>query len=451
MDASVALIAAYAHALRFSDLPAETVHHCKRCAVDTLGCALGGMNSEPSRIARDMALRASVASGARVFGTAHRTLPELAAFANGTMARYLDGNDLFAGGGGHPSNTMSAIIAAADMCGADGKQVITGIALAYEIYFSLYKSTHAFQKGIDHAFYTAVAGAAGAAKVLGLDRARIADAVSLAASANIAVAAVRYGHLSMWKGCSEANGSRNGVFAALLAAAGMTGPDKPFEGGYGLANLIGKFELQPFAGGGRPFRINEVAIKCFLVVAHGLPLITVALPLSQQVNFRDIESVTVHTYRFAWEVTGKEREKWRPSTREAADHSLPYILAAVLVDRAFSDEVFSEERLRDPRIRELIDKIEIREDPELTRRFPEQMPCRIEIKLKSGETKVGTAENPRGHDKNPMTDDEVSAKFRNLAQRVLPQARVEQMLSAIWRLDTASNLDAIFEAMRTGG
>ena len=451
MDASLNQIADYAHALQFSDLPPKTVRHCIRCIVDTLGCALGGMNSEPSRIARELALRAGMANGARVFGTAHRTLPEVATFANGTMARYLDGNDLFAGGGGHPSNTLSAILAAADVCGADGKQIITATALAYEIYFNLYKSTDAFLKGIDHAYYTAVAGAAGAARIMGLARVRIRDAVSLAASANIAVSAVRYGHLSLWKGCSEANGSRNGMFAALLAAAGMTGPDHPFEGGHSLANLIGKFELQPFARAGEPYKIDEVAIKCYLVVAHGLPLITVALPLSQQVAFEDIVSVTMHTYKFARDVTGSEREKWRPSTREAADHSLPYILAAVLVDRAFSDAAFSEEHLRDPRIRELIDKIEIREDPELTRRFPNEMPCRIEIKLKNGEIKVGSADNPRGHDKNPMTDAEISVKFRMLAHRVMPSAQAERLLAAAWQLESAANLDAVFDAMRLDG
>src|SRR4051812_15848616 len=110
------MIAEYAHALSFRDLPSATVLHCKRCAVDTVGCAIGGMDSEPSRIACDLALRASMSSGARIFGTTHRTLPELAAFANGTMARYLDANDYFVGGGGHPSNTIAAVLAAADCC-----------------------------------------------------------------------------------------------------------------------------------------------------------------------------------------------------------------------------------------------------------------------------------------------------------------------------------------------
>src|SRR5688500_15283724 len=114
MDSSVALIAAYADALRFEDLGSSVVHQCKRCMVDTFGVALAAFDAAPSRMARDMAQRTSVSSGARVIGTAHRTLPELAAFANGVMARYLDGNDGFSGGGGHPSDVISAVLAAAD-------------------------------------------------------------------------------------------------------------------------------------------------------------------------------------------------------------------------------------------------------------------------------------------------------------------------------------------------
>ena len=159
---------------------------------------------------------------------------------------------------------------------------------------------------------------------------------------------------------------------------------------------------------------------------------------------------TAYTHRFAWEVCGKEPEKWRPTTREAADHSLPYIVAAVLIDRDFSDAIFSHERLRDPRIRQLMDKTEVREDAELTRRFPQCMPCRIEIRTKDGRCVMEETDNARGHFNKPMTGDEVTAKFRSLAKRVLPHARVEQALAALWQLDTATGVNAIFDAVKIG-
>ena len=355
MDASVALIADYAHGLRFADIPASVVHQCKRRVVDTFGVALGAFDAEPSRAARRLAQRARVTEGARILGTAHRTLPELAAFANGVMTRYLDGNDAYPGGGGHPSDAIVAVLAAADVQHADGKTIITAITLAYEVFYNLWAATNLRHKGMDNVFYAAVAGAVGAAKVLGLDRAQIADAVSLAIVPNISLDATRYGQLSMWKGCAAGNAARNAVFAALLAAEGITGPDRAIEGDHGLEKLSGKVTLAPFAGEGRPYRISESTMKCFLSEGHSLSPITAALELSRQVVPDDIEKITVYTYWFAWDVIGREPEKWRPTTRETADHSLPYIMAAVLIDRAFSDEIFSDERLRDPRIRQLID------------------------------------------------------------------------------------------------
>lgn len=449
MDTSVGLIADYAHALRFTDLPAPVVHQCKLCVVDTFGVALGAFDAEPSRVARKMAQRASVAAGARVLGTSHRTLPELAAFANGVMARYLDGNDAYPGGGGHPSDAIAAVLAAADVKRADGQAIITAITLAYEVFYNLWAATHLRHKGMDNVFYAAVAGAVGAAKVMGLERAQIAEAVSLAIVPNISLDATRYGHLSMWKGCAAGNAARNGVFAALLAAEGITGPDKAIEGDHGLEKLSGKLTLAPFAGDGRPYRIRESTLKCFLSEGHSLSPITAAIELSRQVAVDDIEKVTVYTYWFAWDVIGREPEKWRPTTRETADHSLPYIMAAVLIDRAFSDEIFSDERLRDPRIRQLIDKIEVKEDQELTGRFPQFLPCRIEIVTKSGECKVARTDYPRGHHKNPMSDEEINAKFRGLALRKLSPECVSEALDALWQLDAAPDLDAIFRAVQT--
>ena len=208
-----------------------------------------------------------------------------------------------------------------------------------------------------------------------------------------------------------------------------------------------QFELAPFGSATRPFGINEITLKCFHAVAHALSPITAALQLSAQVAAADIERVTLYTYKYAWEITGREREKWRPTTREAADHSLPYIVAAVLTHGTFSDELFSEEHLRDARTLRLIDRIDVQEDPELTCEFPEKVPCRIEVLTTSGERKVAMTDYPLGHYRNPMTDDEVVGKFRHLSQRMLSQARMDLVIDAVWRLDAAPSLDPLFEPL----
>src|SRR5215469_15259797 len=156
-DATVRRIADYVLGLRFADLPAEAVHACKRRIADTLGCAVAAFDAEPCRIARTLALRADAADGARVLGTARRALPELAAFANAAMARYLDGNDCFPGGGGHPSGVIAPALAAAEVANAGGCDAIAAIVAGYEVHRALHDSLQVMRKGLDHAFYPAVA------------------------------------------------------------------------------------------------------------------------------------------------------------------------------------------------------------------------------------------------------------------------------------------------------
>jgi 2-methylcitrate dehydratase len=160
--------------------------------------------------------------------------------------------------------------------------------------------------------------------------------------------------------------------------------------------------------------------------------------------------VTVHTYRFAWSEIGSGAEKWHPTTRESADHSLPYILAAVLIDGRFSDDIFSENRIRDARIHEMARRIAVNEDKAYSRQFPAKIPCRIEIRTKSGKELTAQVDYPRGHTGNPMTDEEVWAKFRMLAGRKLPKGQVEQALETMWAFDTAKGLDPLFESVRIG-
>jgi 2-methylcitrate dehydratase len=206
--------------------------------------------------------------------------------------------------------------------------------------------------------------------------------------------------------------------------------------------------LQPFAEHGRPFRIAEATLKCFASEGHSLSPISAALELSRQIAADDIQAVTVSTYRFAWNVIGREPEKWRPTTRESADHSMPYIVAAALIDGSFTDAVFAAERLQDPRIRNLMDRIAVREDPELTRQFPDRLPCRIEIVAKNGDRKTATVDYPRGHYKNPMSDDEIEQKFRSHALRALSEERVGPALAALWQIDSVDDLGGVFDAVR---
>jgi len=161
----------------------------------------------------------------------------------------------------------------------------------------------------------------------------------------------------------------------------------------------------------------------------------------------DIASITIHTYWFAWHEIGCEPEKWHPTTRESADHSLPFIISAVLIDGAFSDAIFYEERIRDRKVHALADRVAVKEDPELTRRFPAAIPCRLDVQTRSGELKSAAVEYPRGHVKNPMTDAEVEKKFRALAGRALSDGQVTAALKRRWKIDAEAHAGVVFDLL----
>ena len=442
-DPTIRRIAEYAVGLRFADLPAEAVHACKRRIADTLGCAIAAFDAEPCRIARTLALRVEAASGARVLGTARRALPELAAFANAAMGRYLDGNDCFPGGGGHPSGVIAPVLAAAQVAGADGRDVIAAMAAGYEVHRTLHESLRIMTKGFDHAFYLAVATAAATAKILGADLPRMVNALALAATPNLPLAVTRRGALSMWKGIAEANAVRNGLFAALLANAGMTGPAKAFEGVLGLHHLTGPVDTSLL--GRAPLAVSAADMKFFVTEYHSQGPLTVALTLRRDLDVGAIAAIRIRTYAFAHHEIGSGAEKWRPATRETADHSLPYIVAAALVDGGFSDAVFAPQRFTDPRILALIDKITVVEDAAFTAAFPRQFRSCVEIALADGSTRSASLDYPHGHHDDPLTDAEVRDKFATLAGRKLAAARVAAALDLIWDVERI-RVDDLFDA-----
>jgi 2-methylcitrate dehydratase len=166
------------------------------------------------------------------------------------------------------------------------------------------------------------------------------------------------------------------------------------------------------------------------------------------VGWEDIEAIDVQTYNFTFTEIGSEPEKWRPTTRETADHSLPYMLAVTLMDGGISVESFSDERIRDPRLPGLMDRIRIAENAEFSRRYPEFMDCRIEVTTKGGEKFVEYANYPKGHHKNPMTDAEVEEKYWQLCAPRMEEGVAAGLLDATWKLDRAGDVRALIDLIR---
>lgn len=448
-------LAHYTQSLRYDDLPDAVVHEVKRRILDSLACAFGAWTAPPCRIAREMALAVKVPGGATVWGTNHKTLPDLATFANGAMVRYLDFNDTYLSKEpAHPSDNIAAVLAAGETAHASGKLVIQAMTLAYEIQCRLCDAAALRPRGWDHVTYGPISSALGIAKTLQLSEAQTRQAVNLAGVANIALRQTRVGDLSMWKACAFSNAARNGMFAALLARHGMTGPAPIFEGDKGFMKLVsGSFELPMLGGqampGGEPvpFKILKTYIKHFPVEYHAQSAVEAALALRAELiategtgaldNLADVE---IGSYDVAIEIIGRDPEKWQPATRETADHSFPYCVAVALVDGRVTMNSFSSKRLRDPRLHELMKKVHVVNLPEFERRYPTTMPTRITVRTAQGAVYSRQVDQPLGHPGHPMSDREVEDKLRRLALRKVDRARIHSLLDFVWHLEKQKDI-----------
>ncbi len=437
-------------ALRFETLPDNAVHETKRRYIDALGCALGASACPPVRAARSIA--PEVASGAGVIGDYIRTTPDFAAFMNGIMVRYLDYNDTYLSlEPAHPSDNIPAALAAAGAAGRTGKDLITATVAAYEVQCRLCDAASLRARGFDHVTYGSFSSTLAAGLLLGLTRDEAVNALGIAGVASPALRQTRAGELSMWKGCAFANSARNSVFAAMLAKAGVTGPAPVFEGEFGFMKLIsGPLKFGDFGGeNGEGFRVLDTCIKYYPAEYHSQSAIGAAIELSREIeDVSFIKSVTVYTFRAAYEIIGSGKERWAPATRETADHSLPFCVGAALFDGNLDLATFSEERLTDAGLLALVANIKVVVDPELDKLYPEAMPNRVEVSLKSGETLVREVIYPKGHPRDPIADSELEEKFKNLAGSVLPESKVDRTLEMLWNLDSLKDVAGIFEILR---
>ncbi len=451
MDQIVDYLSEYTTFLNFVDLPADVVHQTKRLLIDTLGCALGGYTSEPSKIARTLAAMVSSTQPATILGSGQPTSLDLATFANGVMMRYLDFNDGYTGKeSGHPSDAIAAVLSPAEVARGDGKRVMTAIVLAYETFCRLCDAVCVRDHSFDHVTLGVIASTVGAAKALGLPREQVKQALNLSIAANLALYQTRIGEVSLWKGCAFANASRNAVFAVQLAALGLTGPAPVFAGAGGFFSAVSRepFSLEPFGGQGQSFKILECTIKGFPLGLYSQTVVDAALQVRQQLpRLDDIQSVHIATLQTAVNIMAGDAEKWHPANRETADHSMPYTAAVALLYGTVAARHFDTAYLHNPELLNLVQKVTVSVSEEANRRAPEAMLSQVEVTTTAGARYRAEVPYHRGHYKNPMSDQEVEAKFRDLARDLLAPAQIEALLTHLWNLEQIEDIGQVIRLM----
>lgn len=443
-------LAAYAAGTPWERLPPDTVHEAQRRILDSIGVAIESLGGDAPTAAR--AYAAGRPGTVTVWGTEVRADPEAAGFANGVAVRYLDFNDTYLSREPlHPSDAIAALFALAEARGTGAGELLRAIAVAYEVGVSLCDAASLRAHGWDHVAFLAVGVASGAGALLGLPPERIEHAISLALVPHAPMRRTRAGELSMWKGAAAAGAARDAVAAALLAEAGMSGPAAPFEGRFGFIEQLLAGEafdpgpLERLAALEPPTRILDTHVKAWPVEYHAQSAVEAALALHAEIaDPSGIESVRIDTFRAGLEIIARDPERWDPSTRETADHSLPYVVCAALQDGEVTPRSFELARIRRPDTLDLLrTRTAVEEDPVLTARYPESTPNRITVRTADGRTFVREVAHPRGHARNPMTDAELVAKFRSNVSARVDADRAARIEDAVWSLDREGGLEPL--------
>lgn len=443
-------LADYALALRYEDLDAATVERAKSHIVDSFACAIAAFDEPAVRTCRQMAL--AVGDGpSTVFGTDRRSTPDLASFANGAAIRYYDLNDAYASptlGAVHPSDHIGACLAVAEAGKAGAKDAIAAIVLAYEINCRLIDVLDAAKRGWDPTLFSLPAVALAAGKLMKLPRAQLVQAVNLAINDHIPMGQTRTQTNSDWKGLSDAEAEKNAVFAAELAGGGLTGPSPIFEGRKGLFQQVATaadVKVEGFGGrNGERFKIHSCGVKAYAAVVYSQTAIVAGIELAREIGSVDnIKSLEIATTLRGYEQAGRDREKWTPKNRDTADHSLPYLVARAMVDGDITNETYAADRLHDPKILALMQKITAREDPAFAKPKGNAPPTRLTATLNDGRTVTRQVDDMPGFPGKPMTRAQMERKYRSNVGRRWPATQVDAQLQALWDLEKADDLRSL--------
>jgi len=459
MDSVTSSIVAWALNPEAHCLDDATVHQVSRHLIDSFACALGAISSRPASVARSIAATAMSSPGASIFGLQQQSTPEYAAFANTAMIRFLDYNDT--GIGGHPSDMIPAVLALAEGSSTEGSGVVRAIYAEYEVFAALRLAGiygYKLRKSKIDQVLTVVGSAVGAGLILKLDAQRLSHAISLALTPNIPMRVARQGTISDWKGCATAHTSMMGVFAARLACHGLTGPDRVFEGLEGFCELL-KLDPLNLSEIGLPRHglsaIHRTGLKWYPADYNAHVSIEILLSLRKELDILNISTLTISLHWGAWHSigggAGDPNDKWNPLTRETADHSMPFLAAVALLDGEITPNSFTPEKLESDEVKNLMARIHVVHDTSLDALHAGELPtwpATVDVELISGVRVRRSSSCPKGHPRNPLSDQELESKYWAMSESLWPRSQGQRLLDLLWQINKLDDITPIMNLVR---
>jgi len=441
-------LGALVHSVQFEDLPAEVVSDTKARVLDTLGCAFGALNSDVGLAVRHMAADCGGAPQSTLIGSGEKTSAPLATLVNGSLLRYLDSNDYyFSRDPAHPSGNLAAALAVSEREHRSGRDLIAALVAAYEIHLRLCDfagEPTLWRRGWHHGTNAQFSTAAVAARLSGDDALRTAHAMAIAGSHQNTLAQLQSGAISMIKGTAEGWVAKAGVEAALLAHHGVTGPLALMEGKAGWAEIVaGAVDFEalcaPLNG---HYRLTDTCIKPYPAVATAVAPVRAAIELHRAglPPLDQIERMTVRLPAFALGTPSAHAVRRYPAQVESAQHSFYYCPAIALIDGACGEAQFTAAAINSAQVRNLLAKVELREDPEFTALWPQSAGGAVDLHLRGGETLSHRCPYPPGHPRLRLTEDELAAKFHEYTDPILGHTGAKALRAAVLDLDACADI-----------
>ena len=432
----------------FDDLTMAEKQQLKICILDSLGCAIGALDGEPIRFIRQHIFDFGGEGHSTLIGGG-RTSPDRAAFYNSALTRYLDFNDFYLAKGEscHPSDNLGPVLAALEYSGGDGKDLMTALAVAYQVQARLSDEAPVRAKGFDHTTQGSYAVAAGVSKALRLDVKRTTNAIALSGTPFNALRVTRTGALSHWKGLAYPNTAFSCTHATFLAMRGITGPPEVFEGNKGFMHSIaGQFHVDWATE--KFDRVNRIEVKKYNAEGHSQQTVEGVLELQQAHGFSgsDIDKIDIETFDVAFSIIGggEEGDKTIVRNKEEADHSLHYMVAVALLDGNIMPEQYEDDRIVRPDVQDLLKRVFVQPNRSYSDRFPDEMVTLIKITLKSGMFFVIEKTGYEGFHASPMKWETVVQKFKALANPYCDRNVQDEIISSVQHIETISVKEFIF-------
>lgn len=451
--------AQYAISLKFEEIPQEVVHQAKRLYVDTLACALGGYNSDVVSILHRVAksdLRGPLE--ATIIGTGTRTTALNAILINGAMARFLDANDVSVGG--HNSEIIPAALAVGERQKASGKEVLLSSIIGYELagrFFLAIQGNGCLtgtrkleRQGWNGDLRAGFIMPPVFGRLLGLDAEQIANAIGIAGTRSFLLGIIDTPEEqnTLAKNIRFPFTAHMALTSTYLAGQGMTGPKRVFEGHMGFGQSIcSDLDLERLVTFGDSWMIVRAGTKafCSCYETHGHLRATVDLAKEVDLKPEQVEAIKIITSPRSKLHTGNPDTRRRVHNKETADHSSYYVTAIAILERELGPEHYTTALYQDPRVLDIMDRINIEADDRYTAVHPGS---RVEILTKDGRLYTKEVEHPRGHYLNPMDDSEIEGKFHQMARYHMDEGQRREIIAAVYELDRLDNVGKLLELLR---